>query len=272
MEQILVLMAGLVYPGLLLALVLGVIYRRLLGATAGSVRLAEALRSREGAACLVGLLAAGVGVAGLPWPYHPAQATHAWVWSWAALEVAFLVPLAPALATGVPKVVRSAARRAQIGVLGRAFLWLALGSALTIHDTWSMAALPAHLLALGAVVVAFPIAVGWGPFDDEISLGGAGLEAGLPPELRHLSTLARDVATAALLAITLVAVLPTGIVPPWLALIQILAAFIVVSLILRRMAGRLPRLPLLTSLRIGWAYAAPLAGAACAALLLVPRG
>ncbi len=271
MEQILVLVAGLAYPGLLLAIVLGILYRRLIGAAEVSIQLGEALRSREGMAYLVGLVSAGIGLSLLPWPYHPVGATHAWVWSWVAMEIAFLLPLASALAAGVPKVVRAAARRAQIGVLGRAFLWLALGSALTIHETWSMAALPTHLLALAAALVAFPIAVGWGPFDDEISLNGAGLDAGLPPALRYLSSLNRDVATAALLAITLFAILPTGIVPPWLALIQVLAAFLVVAMLLRRFAGRLPRLPLLTSLRVGWVYAAPLAGAAVVALWLIPR-
>ncbi|WP_129628124.1 hypothetical protein [Candidatus Oscillochloris fontis] len=269
MDRILVLVAGLAYPGLLFAIGLGMLYRRVLGGAAGSMHLGEALRSREGLACLVGMVAAGVGLAGFPWPYHPARAIHGWVWSWAAMEIAFLLPLASALGAGVPKVVRAAARRAQIGVFGRTFLWLALGSALTVHDTWSLAALPTHLLALATAVVGFPLAVGWGPFDDEVSLNGSGLDAGLPLALRHLSTLARDVASAALLAIMLLAVLPTGIVPPWLALIQILAAFVVVAMILRRFAGRLPRLPLATSLRIGWAYAAPLAGAACVALLLV---
>ncbi|MBX0331050.1 hypothetical protein K2Z83_25690 [Oscillochloris sp. ZM17-4] len=263
--------AGLVYPGLITALAMGLLYRLLLTGAAPRVRLGAALGSREGLAALAGMLAAGLGLAAMPWPFHPAGAPHAWLWAWAGLELAFLLPLAPALASGAPKVVRAAIRRAQIGTFGRALLWLAISTALAIHASWGMASLPAHLLALAAALGAFPIAVGWGPFDDETSLTGAGVHAGLPPDLRAITDLAHDVAAGSLLAAALLAALPTGIGPAWIAPIQIAAGFVVLASALRRLGGRLPRLALPAILRLGWAYVAPLAAAAGVALIIAGR-
>jgi hypothetical protein len=271
MDILLIIIAGLVYPGLITGLGLGLLYRWLLGGALPQLRPGDVWRSREGVASLVGALAAVVGLATLPWPFHPAGAARAWLWAWAAMELAFLLPLTPALASGVPKVVRAAVRRAQIGAFGRALLWVALATALAIHADWGMAALPTHLLAMGAALVAFPIAIGWGPFDDEVSITGAGVHAGLPPELRQLDDMARDVASAALLAAVLLAVLPVGGAPAWLGLILIGAGFVAAGVGLRRMQGRLPRLSLSATLRFGWAYAAPLAAAAAAALIIAGR-
>lgn len=268
MDILLTIIAGLTYPGLITALALGLLYRRLLGGAMPRVRFDPTWRSREGVATLVGVLAAAVGLAMLPWPLHPAGALRAWLWAWAAMELAFLLPLTPALASGVPKVVRAAVRRAQIGVFGRALLWVALSTALSLHADWRMATLPAHLLAIGAALVAFPIAIGWGPFDDEVSITGAGVHAGLPAELRQLDDLGRDVAAAVLLAALWLATLPVGVGPAWLGLILIGAGFLVTGVVLRRMQGRLPRLSLPATLRFGWAYAAPLAAAAAVALII----
>lgn len=271
MDILLIIIAGVAYPGLITAFGFGLFYRRLVGGAVVQVRPGAAWRSREGAASLAGVLAAGAGLAALPWPYHPAGATHAWLWAWAGMELAFLLPLTPALASGVPKVARAAVRRAQVGTFGRALLWVALATSLAIHTDWRMAALPAHLLAIAAALVAFPIAVGWGPFDDEVSITGAGVHAGLPPELRQLDDLARDVASGALLAAALLAILPVGRGPAWLAPILVVVAFVVMGLGLRSMEGRLPRLSLPAILWFGWAYAAPLAGAACVALIIAGR-
>jgi hypothetical protein len=263
--------AAIIYPGLLTALAVGLLYGWLVGGTGERGRaggLGAALRSREGLAALAGMVAAAAGLAALPWPFHPAGAARAWLWAWAGIELAFLLPLAPALAAGVPQVVRAAMRRAQIGAFGRALLWMALTSALAIHAEWQLAALPAHLLALVATLVAFPIAVGWGPFDDEVSITGAGVQAGLSPALRRFDSLARNVASGALLAAAMVATLPTAIGPVWLRPILIATGFITVGALLRRLSGRMPRLALPAILRLGWAYVAPLAAAAAVALII----
>lgn len=269
-----IIIAGIIYPGLLTALALGVIYWRLVGGAdehGGASGLGAALRSREGLAALAGMLAAAAGLAALPWPAHPAGATRSWLWAWAGIELAFLIPLAPALAAGVPQVVRAAARRAQIGAFGRALLWMAMATSLAIHTEWQIAALPAHILALGTTLIAFPIAVGWGPFDDEVSITGAGVQAGLPPSLRWLDGLAHAVATASLLAAALIATLPSDSGPAWLGLAQVAVGFIAVGVLLRQLRGRIPRLTLPAILRFGWIYVAPLAVAATAALIIAGR-
>ena len=269
-----IIIAGIVYPGLITTLVLGLLYRWLVGGAGdrGSMGgIGAALRSREGLAALTGILAAAGGLAALPWPAHPVGVTHAWLWAWAGIELAFLIPLIPALAAGTPKVVRAAVRRAQIGTFGRALLWLALTASLTIHTNWGLAALPTHLLALIAALISFPIAIGWGPFDDEVSITGASMQEGMPPALRWLDNLARDVASAALLATTIVATLPTTIGPIWLRLTIIGAGFITAGGLLRRLSGRMPRLTLPDILRLGWAYVAPLAVAATIALIIAGR-
>ncbi|NNJ12842.1 hypothetical protein EKD04_021175 [Chloroflexales bacterium ZM16-3] len=271
MDILSIILAGLMYPGLITALALGLLYRLLLTGAAPRVRPGAALGSREGLAALAGILSAAAGLAALPWPFHPAGAPRAWLWAWAGLELAFLLPLVPALASGVPKVARAAIRRAQIGVFGRTLLWAAMATGLTTHASWGLNALPAHLLALVATVIAFPIAIGWGPFDDEVSVTGAGVQAGLPPELRQIDDLARDVASGALLAAALLATLPTGVGPAWLATIMIVAGFTAATVAMRRLSGRLPRLSLPAILRLGWAYAAPLAAAAAVALIIAGR-
>lgn len=271
MDILQIIVAGLIYPGLITALAAGVLYRLLVAGSAPYARLGAALGSREGLAALAGILSAAAGLAALPWPFHPAGATRAWLWAWAGLELAFLLPLAPALSAGVPKVARAAIRRAQIGAFGRALLWVALATALVIRADWGLAALPAHLLAIAAALSALPIAVGWGPFDDEVSITGAGVHAGLPQELRQIDDLARAVASGSLLAAAMLSTLPTGVGPAWLALIQIVAGFAAVAALLRRLGGRLPRLSLPAILRLGWAYAAPLAAASAIALIIAGR-
>ncbi|NTV62215.1 MAG: hypothetical protein HGA65_01590 [Oscillochloris sp.] len=271
MEILLIILVGIAYPGLITAIALGLAYRRLLGVGGGSLRWAAAWGSREGLAALAGVLAAAMGLAVMPWPFHPAGVTRAWLWAWPGLELAFLLPLAPALASGVPKVVRAAMRRTQIGAFGRALLWVALASSLVIHADWRMAALPVHLLAMAAALVAFPIAVGWGPFDDEASITGAGIHAGLAPALCEITDLAHDVATGALLAAALLAILPIAVVPIWLVPILLIFGFGVVVGGLGRLQGRLPRLSLPAIMHFGWAYAAPLAAAAAVALIIAGR-
>lgn len=274
MDTTLTIIAGIVYPGLITTLVLGLLYRWLVGGAGDrgtTSGLSAALRSREGLAALMGILAAAGGLVALPWPAHPTGGTHTWLWAWAGIEVAFLVPLAPALAAGAPRVVRAAVRRAQIGTFGRVLLWAAMTASLSIHADWRFAALPTHLLSLIAAMIAFPIAVGWGPFDDEVSITEAGTQAGLPPALRWLDNQARDVASGALLAATVVATLPTAIGPLWLRLMMIVVGFIVAGGLLRRLGGRMPRLALPDILHLGWAYVAPLTAAAAVALIIAGR-
>lgn len=251
--------AILLYPGLLTACGLGLLYGYLsAGHGPGAVDLGAALQSREGLAALCSIALAGLALAQLPWPWHPSGAEGGWLWAWAIFELAFLLPLLPALLAGSPRVVRAGIRSAQIGALARALLWGALGVALTAHDTWVIEALPAHLLAIVIVALALPAALGWGPFAHEVGITPGGPDAGLPPALLPLSRFAESVRASALLAAALVAALPLGVAAGWLGLAMVAGGFVVAALALRRWEGSFPRLALPAILRLGMLVVAPL--------------
>jgi hypothetical protein len=264
------MIAALIYPGLLTALVAGALFGLLAERQRGLPPLGAA-RTREGFAALASALLAGLALAAMPWPLHPAGLGAAWLWAWAGFELAFLLPLLPPLAAGAPAVARAAIREAQLGALARAMLWAALAAALPIHGDWRPATVPAHLLALGAALLALPAAIGWGPFGSEESITPGGTQAGLPAATRALDSWARDVRAGALIAAALVALLPTSVGPPWLGLAMICAGFVAASVALRQLTGRLPRLTLPTALRFCTVWALPLAALATVALALSER-
>lgn len=263
--------AALIYPGLLAALVAGLLYR-LLAAGRPWTRLGlSAVATREGASALVGALFAGLALASLPWPLHPVAPGRAWLWAWAGFELAFLLPLLPALLSGAPALARAAIREAQLGVLARALLWAALAISLTSHDDWRGATLPAHLLALATALAALPPALGRGPFAAEVSVSPEGVAVGLPAAARALDEWTRDLRSGALVVAVLLAGLPVGVAPFWLALPMIAAGLIVVGLLLRRLDGSLPRLALPVALRLCAVWLMPLAVVASLALALAGR-
>ncbi len=270
MELLSAIIAAVLYPGLLTVVALGLAFgllargRPALPATAG-------LGSREGRAALASVVCAGLGLAATPWPLHPAGGGTAWFWAWAGFEVAFLLPLLPALAAGVPGVVRAGIREAQLGGLARAVLWAALGVALAAHGDWRPATATAHLLAAAAALLALPAALGQGPFGAEENVTPGGTTAGLPPEARVSDAWAREVRASALLAASLVALLPSAVAPTWLALAMVAAGFVAGALLLRRLDGRLPRLTLPAALQLQALWALPLAAIASLALALAGR-
>lgn len=264
------LIAALIYPGLVTAIVAGALFGLVVNGTALRPALGAA-RSREGLATLAGVLCAGLALAAMPWPFHLAQPGLAWLWAWASFELAFLLPLLPALTTGAPAVARAAIREAQIGVLGRAALWGALTASLAVHDDWRPATAPAHLLALAAALLALPAAIGWGPFAPEERVTPGGAEAGLPDEVRALNAWARDVRAGALTAAALVATLPAGAGPPWLGAVMVAAGLVAGLLILRRLERRLPRMTLPAAVRFCALWALPAAALASLALAFAER-
>lgn len=265
------MISALLYPGLLTALAAGMAYRLLLRGRGGLPITIGALGSREGLAGMGGALLAGLGLATLPWPFHPAGGGDAWLLAWAAFELAFLLPLLPALMSGRPGVVRAAIREAQMGALARALIWGALGVALALHERWAGVALAAHLLALGAAGAALPAAVGWGPFgvEERVTPGGTG--AGLSPAGQSIEAWARDLRAGALLAAVLVAGLPTGALPPALALAIITLGLALAAVLLGRFANHLPRLSLPSALRYCLVWSLPLALGAALALAVAAR-
>lgn len=253
------MIAALLYPGLVTALGLGALYRLLLRRGLGPLPGAGALGTREGLAAAAGVLLAGLGLALLPWPLRPGAGGVAWLWAWAAFELAFLTPLLPALAAGAPAVVRAALREAQLGTLARALLWAALAAALALHERWGDGlALAAHLLSISAALAAFPAAVGWGPFGPEDWLTPGGIAAGLDQAGQRLDAWARDLRAGALLAALLVSTLPLGVLPPLVGLALLLLGVMIGALLLREFAGRLPRMNLPGALRFCLLWALPL--------------
>lgn len=263
------IIAALIYPGLLTALALGIVYSLLRGIRPAGL---SSIGTGEGAAAAGGLLLAGLGLATMPWPLHPAGPGAAWLWGWSAFELAFLLPLLPALLAGTPAVVRAAIREAQLGALARAGLWAAAGTALALHQHWSGAALAAHLLALAAALAAFPAAIGWGPFaaEERVTPGGIGL--GLPTTARAFISWAQTARAGMLLAAVLVACLPLGVLPPPIGLGLLVVGLALGALLLRTFAGRVPRMTLPAALRFCLLWPLPLALAATLALTLAARG
>lgn len=252
------LFTALIYPGIFAALIIGALYRFLLRRQVGLLPAAGTLRSREGLATAMGVALAGIGLALLPWPFHPAEASLAWLWAWAAFELAFLLPLLPAMMAGAPVVARAALREAQLGTLARALLWAALVPALILHSQWAGLPLLAHLLSLLAALAAFPLAIGWGPFGHEEWVTPAGSAAGLSEAGQQLDAWGRDVRAGALLAALLVATLPLGVLPPLVGLALLLVGLILSSLLLREFTGRSPRINLPSALRFGLFVPLPL--------------
>ncbi|HEU4321653.1 MAG TPA: hypothetical protein VFS21_00755 [Roseiflexaceae bacterium] len=261
--------ALLLYPGLLLAMALGLLFGLLLQGRPALPGLG--LRGAEGLAGLASLLLTGLATALLPWPLHQVpewRAVGNLVLLWAAFEGAYLLPLLPGLLDPAPLVARAAAREAQMGAAGRAVLWLAVGAGLWPEATWSLSTLAGHLLVLAAGLLAFPAAAGVGPFGPERSLGHDGAEAGLDDSTAALLRFARQTRAGALLAALLVAALPPA--QPWgagqgfelmpsLGLALTAAAFVVAGLALRQASATLPRFTLPGALRWCWTRALPLA-------------
>lgn len=263
--------AAFLYPGLLTALAAGAVFGLLGARRQGRAPLGGAIGTREGLAALAAALLAGLALATLPWPLHPAPGGAPWLWAWAGFELAFLLPLLPALLAGAPAVVRAAIREAQLGALARAILWAALAVALSAHGDWRPSAAPAHLLALAVAWAALPAAIGWGPFGAEESVTPDGAQAGLTPGARALDSWSRNVRAGALVAAALVATLPVAIATPWLGIAMVGAGLVAASLALRRIDGRAPRMTLPRALRLHSLWGLPLAALAAAALALVGR-
>jgi hypothetical protein len=228
--------------------------------------------SLDGLLSLASILLAALALVLLPWPLHPA-AGWAWVGRpallWAAIEGAFLLPLLAGMMAPAALGVRAASREAQISLAGRCVIWLAIGIALWAGAGWEARALPGRALGALAGLLALPAAIGAGPFGAERSLSAAGAEEGLDEATASLVRFARTARGAALLAVLIVASLPSALLQPWVTLLLIAGLFVLVALLLNRIAGALPRLTLPAALRWCWWRALPLAVVGLVYLILV---
>jgi hypothetical protein len=127
----------------------------------------------------------------------------------------------------------------------------------------------AHILALLVAVFALPVAVEWGPFAPETSITPEGAEQGLDEATLTLADAAAHVRAAALLATSLVALLPIGPLPPLAGLPLLLLAFAGISFLLASQIGNYPRLTLPGALHKCLWRALPIGAAAVLYLALM---
>ncbi len=243
------LVALLIYPGGLLAIGLSMSYRLLSDRPLpiqGVLRFPPDLIGGLVWASVV--LVAG-GLVCLPWPWHPWPVPFGWLSAWVLLESAAWLPFLPALLAGTPHLVRAAVREAQISMLGRAILWGAVATGLTLADEISGWSSIGHGLVLLSTLLSLPAAINWGPFGPEPSLEPQGITAGLATRSAWELTFARDTVAAALIATSWLGSLPIALFPPWLGLLAIGGGSAGTALVLRWLRGRLPRLSVPSALR-----------------------
>jgi hypothetical protein len=254
------------YPGIVLMVVLAILH---IGVTEGAGKARASIKailtprawiSIEGFLIGVSLLLTCISSAFLPYPLSPAGSEDPglWVLAWGCLEMAFLLSLVPGLLAGWPPTVRATIREAQIGVVGRALLWVALFGGLSIHTNWAIfdhqyhSPLLAHLLFLLTAFFAFPVAVGWGSFAPEQSVIPGGMLQGLDRPTAHFFQAVRAFRAAALLAASLVSLLPLTLINPFVAFALFLTFFLITSILLRSQTGATPRLALPGALQLCW--------------------
>ncbi len=275
------LIAFLFYPGLFLALALSALAIALQESPTqahvfvGNIAVPNAWQRVEGLLFAMSMVLAGMSLAFLPWPLHPAPPPNEGLWllAWAAMEGAWWLALLPGLMSGTPTVVRASIREAQIGFVGRSLLWMALFVGLVLHNTWALvdyahSPFLAHLLAIVAAGFALPVAIEWGPFAPETSVTPGGSEQGLERAVANLARAARVVRTNALLSASLIALLPVSPLNPLIGLMVLIACFVGVTMLLKRFSGVLPRLSLPKALQVCWWRVLPTGVAAVLYLVL----
>jgi hypothetical protein len=271
------LFQALVYPGLLWITLLTLLLIAALGRSARGTqairRTLAALRGRSSLphAVSIGLSLITIGL--LPWPASPfAPMPGQDLWRiWSLTEASFLVALLPGLLSSLPTVNRAAVREAQIGVSGRAALWIAL----LVGYNWSSATLltlgPLLIGALAALLALAP-AAGWQPFGGESGLGLGDADAHLRPGDIGVARWAYDLRGVLLICLTASIFVSAPQFGWWQQLALKLWLALAVALIGRGLRGGAVYRTLGGALRFCWLIVLPLAAIAFAGRIWLGAG
>lgn len=259
----------LIYPGLLWVALVSLI---LIAALGRSARGTQAIRKTWAALRGYGSLPHAVSVVLclitlglLPWPASPFAPTPVFdLWRiWALTEASFLVALLPGLLSSLPTMNRAAVREAQIGVSGRAALWVALLVGLNWRGT-ALLDLGPLLLGAAAALLALPPAAGWQPFSGESGLGLGDADAHLPAEEYGVARWAHDLRSVLLIALVATVFVSAPALAWWQQLVLKVWLAFAVALVGRGMRGGAVHRTLHLALRYCWLLVLPLAAFALA--------
>ncbi|MDP9313460.1 MAG: hypothetical protein M3R24_21690 [Chloroflexota bacterium] len=258
-----------VYPGLLWVCSLTLVLIAALGRGARGTQAIRktwlALLGQGSLAHALSVVLALVAIALLPWPASPFAPVPPFdLWrTWALIEGCFLVALLPGLLSSLPAVNRAAVREAQIGVSGRAVLWIAL----LVGFGWrgeTLVELGPLLLGAAAALLALPAAARWQPFGGESGLGLGDADSHLPHADIGVARWSHDLRSV--LLITLIA--SVFVTAPGLAWWQQLGLKVwlalAVALVGRGLKGGAVHRTIRHALRFCWLIVLPLAAVALA--------
>lgn len=258
-----------VYPGLLWIAALTLILIAILGRSARGRHAIRntwwALRGHGSLPHAFSALLALITLGLLPWPATPfAPIPTADLWRlWAFTEASFLVALLPGLLSSLPAVSRSAVREAQIGVSGRAALWLAVlvgynWAGRTLYDLGPL------LLGALAALLALPAAAGWQPFSGESGLGTGDTAAHLALDEIGVARWAHDLRSVLLIALIASVFVSAPQLVWWEQIGLKVWLALAVALVGRGMRDGTVHRTLQTALRYCWMIVFPLAAIALA--------
>lgn len=258
-----------VYPGLLWVSALALLLIGALGREArGTQAIRRTLKALGGQGSLPHALSAALALGALallPWPASPLAPTPAPdIWRlWACVEAAALAALLPGLVSSLPAANRAAVREAQIGVSGRAALWVALLAGYGWHGTTLLDVAPL-LVGAAAALLALPAAAGWQPFGGESGLGLGDADAHLRPEDIGIARWAQSLRSVLLIALIASVFVSAPTLVWWQQLALKLWLALAVALVGRGLRGGAVYRTVGNALRYCWLLVLPLAAIAVA--------
>lgn len=259
----------IVYPGLLWVSAVALLLIAALGRSARGTQAIRrtwlALRGQGSLPHALSIILSFITIGLLPWPAAPALAAPAFdLWRiWAFTEASFLTATLPGLLSSLPAMNRAAVRTAQIGVSGRAALWIVLVAGLGWAGQ-SVLDLLALLFGALAALLALPIAANWQPFGGESGLGLGDADAHLRAEDIGVARWGHDLRSVLLILLIATIFVQAPQLPWWQQLGLKVWLALAVALIGRGLRGGSVYRTLGSALRYCWMIVLPIAALALA--------